>query len=93
MKLVSIAILILLSSCPVDPVDQAAHFGQSYVMACDLSRWAEPELAVQTVMDYATAREDLQHQGQCGEGCQLDLAFWREGAEAGAKCPSSKTPR
>jgi len=43
-------------------------------------------------MAFAKTREELQHPGQCREGCQRDLATWQRGAEHGATCAvSSRT--
>lgn len=64
--------------------DQAGHFAQGYAMAKELARFGDPYDAVAIVMDFARAREELQHPGRCGPGCELDLDNWRRGAEAGA---------
>ena len=71
---------------PGEAVDQGAHYLQGYTMAKDLSRWGTRAKQIKTVMDYALAREYLQHpDGELGEGSERDLRNWRRGAEAGAK--------
>lgn len=89
-------LVLALSGClgnvdVTEAVDQGGHYAQGYAMACDLSRWARPEVSVKTVMDYAEAREELQHPGRCNAGCEMDLSFWRKGAKAGARCPLSES--
>ena len=80
------ALLSACASTPDDIPDQVGHAAEGYALACEMSRWGTPEERVEIVMAFAHAREDLQHPGECNEGCQLDLANWRLGAKAGAIC-------
>ena len=81
---------VVLSACTSgggkDIPDQLGHFAQGYALACEMSRWGTPQERVEIVMAYAVARENLQHPDVCGDGCQMDIANWRLGAEAGALC-------
>lgn len=65
--------------------DQIAHYTIGYLMARSLRKWTTPEDAVERVMAWAEMREELQHPGRCGDGCERDLRYWRKGAEKGAK--------
>lgn len=84
--------LVVLQACfggatPIEPgegFDQLGHFGAGHLVASDAVRWTTPELAIEHTMKFARAREDLQHPGRCGDGCQRDLAAWLAGAKAGA---------
>ena len=71
---------------PGEAVDQGSHYLQGYTMAKELSRWGSRQQQIKIVMDYAWARELLQHpDGNLGAGSMRDLENWRKGAEAGAK--------
>lgn len=78
--------LVILTNC--EAVDQAGHYAWGYNKSCVSIQGAEddPLAVIETVMDYAKAREERQHPGQCGLGCQRDLHSWRNGAEAGLDC-------
>lgn len=68
-----------------EAIDQGAHYTVGYVVACHLVVEGAPrDEAVTAVMEFAEAREAAQ--GECGYGCQLDLAAWHKGAREGAKC-------
>lgn len=81
---------IFLSGCASiessETLDQLGHFGAGKLIACDASRWVSPQEAVDHTMAFARAREELQHPGQCNEGCQRDLEAWQRGAEKGSTC-------
>jgi len=96
-KLYALLILLVgLSGCqffdPIETLDQLGHYGAGQLIACDAAKWVSPEAAVAHTMAFAKTREELQHPGQCREGCQRDLATWQRGAEHGATCAvSSRT--
>ena len=69
-----------------ETLDQLGHYSAGRLIACDAAQWVSPELAIKHTMDFALAREELQHPGQCGPGCVRDLEVWRRGAEDGASC-------
>jgi len=77
-------IIMLLGGCEL--VDQAGHKSLGYAMACSRVPYISQELAVEKTMEWAREREDDQHPGRCGNGCQSDLESWEKGAIAGAKC-------
>jgi len=66
--------------------DQLGHYAAGRLIACDAAQWVSPEVAIEHTMDFARAREELQHPGQCGPGCMRDLEVWKRGAEQGAYC-------
>ena len=75
-------LVLLLAGC-----DQLLHRTAGEIIACDAARHgAPPEVAVRHTLDFAERREDLQHEGECNEGCREDLENWRIGAERGAQC-------
>ena len=86
----ALALVAVLAGCASgnvgEAVDQGAHYAAGYAMAFELCKWGDAPGRVDTVMTFARAREDLQHPGSCKEGCELDLKYWRLGAEEGAKC-------
>lgn len=69
-----------------ETLDQFGHYSAGRLIACDAAQWVSPELAIMHTMDFARAREELQHPGQCGPGCVRDLEVWKQGAEDGASC-------
>jgi len=71
---------------PGETIDQIGHYAYGKVMACDFSKWTDEDDAIARTMEFARAREELQHPGSCKEGCQLDLREWQRGAEKGAQC-------
>ncbi len=86
-------LLMMLTGCiSSESIDQGGHRVQGYALACELSRWGTSEQRVKIVMDFARAREALQHPvfpgepPRCGKGCKLDLENWEKGARAGAVC-------
>ena len=85
---ITAAVLCLLAGCTADQspetLDQLGHFAAGSLIARDARQWVGPEEAVEHAMDFARAREELQHPGECGDGCRRDLAVWLLGAEAGA---------
>lgn len=89
-KLLFVIPLVLLFGCKTtqsdeDFLNQAAHFTVGAAVACDLvSNGATEEQAIDFVNRFAQEREDFQH-AKCGEGCQRDLKYWKEGAQVGAK--------
>ncbi len=77
------------TTVPVDKaetLDQLGHYSAGHLIACDAAQWVSPEVAIKHTMDFARAREELQHPGQCGAGCMKDLEVWKRGAEKGASC-------
>ena len=92
--LAPLLLLLLLPACEAfdkdDAIDQGAHFGLGYAMACSRVPWVSPERAVELVMEWAEDRENDQHPDRCGDNCVVDLKSWRAGAEAGALCPLSE---
>ena len=69
-----------------ETLDQLGHYSAGHLIACDAVQWVSPEAAIKHTMDFARAREELQHPGQCGPGCMKDLESWQKGAEKGAAC-------
>ena len=69
-----------------ETLDQLGHYSAGHLIACDAAQWVKPEVAIKHTMDFARAREELQHPGQCGSGCMKDLETWKRGAEKGASC-------
>ena len=69
-----------------ETLDQLGHSSAGHLIACDAAQWVSPEVAIKHTMDFARAREELQHPGQCGPGCVRDLEVWKQGAEDGASC-------
>ena len=77
------------SSTPIneaETLDQLGHYSAGHLIACDAVQWVSPEVAIKHTMDFARAREELQHPGQCGPGCMEDLESWKRGAEKGTSC-------
>ncbi len=77
------------TTIPIDKaetLDQLGHYSAGHLIACDAAQWVSPEAAIKHTMDFARAREELQHPGQCGPGCIQDLEAWQRGAEKGATC-------
>jgi|DEB0MinimDraft_4_1074332.scaffolds.fasta_scaffold42876_2 hypothetical protein len=72
------------SDVPAEVVDQGLHAATGYALAWEIARTsnADNDTIEAAVMAYAEARENLQHPGTCGEGCQRDLRYWREGVRA-----------
>lgn len=83
----AVLICLALTGCVKDPADQGLHYAAGYAMAREMMRDddATPRAVIEAVMTYARAREETQHPGRCGEGCQRDLKYWRKGAEAGSQ--------
>lgn len=69
-----------------ETLDQLGHYSAGHLIACDAAQWVDAEVAIKHTMDFARAREELQHPGQCGPGCMRDLESWQRGAEKGALC-------
>lgn len=69
-----------------ETLDQLGHYSAGHLIACDAVQWVSAEVAIRHTMDFARAREELQHPGQCGPGCMRDLESWQRGAEKGALC-------
>ena len=85
MKILFASLLVAgCASTNPETLDQLGHFAAGRLIAADAVRWTTPEAAVEHTMAFARAREELQHPGECGVGCQLDLDIWKLGAEAGA---------
>ncbi|SFL31509.1 hypothetical protein SAMN05216302_10598 [Nitrosomonas aestuarii] len=77
------------TTAPIDKaetLDQLGHYSAGHLIACDAVQWVSPEMAIKHTMDFARAREELQHPGRCGPGCMKDLEVWKQGAEKGASC-------
>ena len=76
---------LLLTGC--EAVDQYGHVIYGRWLACELTRTSgDPEGAIALVDSYARSREELQHPGRCGDGCQRDLESFHKGAVQGAAC-------
>lgn len=69
-----------------ETLDQLGHYSAGHLIACDAAQWVSPEVAIKHTMDFARAREELQHPGECKSGCMRDLESWQRGAEKGVTC-------
>lgn len=80
-----ILLLLLLTGC--EAIDQFGHFTYGRFLSCELVRNnGNAEGSIALVDTFAQGREELDHPGECGKGCQRDLKHFHNGAVEGVKC-------
>lgn len=85
-----IASCVILAGCTAasgEVADQGGHAAMGYARALELKRntGATDQQIEDEIMRQAKQREEFQHPGSCGEGCQRDLRWWLHGIRRALK--------
>lgn len=68
----------------IDWLDQALHILAGFVIASWVTYFVSWWFGILTAMTVAVVREQIQHLGECHQGCRTDLLFWGVGSIGGA---------